>query len=257
MGDSRLSKLKRRWKLTGDIADYVLYQGERLRIGEIKGYADGRLGGPALALDALYQEADGVLDFGLFESRSDASVDDHRQEIFQLFEVLREEWSRSSSAFEMRIDRRDFSGERISLREFLGWHYDSEQDCLVLRSRNSAHLNEYFTRPYLINATCLTDYSILEDQWDARLEIGEGFAYALSNPPYNMRYSDPCEFNTLFQGLCFALFGGLSEELIIYRWDTNWSNYFDAGREWWGTFLWTIQRPGSSSISVIAGSTTD
>lgn len=257
MGDSRLSKLKRRWKLTRDIADYVLYQGERLRIGEIEGYAQGRLGGPALALDSLYKDAHGVLDFGLFESKSQASLDDHKVAIFELFESLTKEWKLSGCALELSRESDEFSGERITVREFLGWQYDARNDCLVLRGRQSGHYNDYFTYPYLLDAYCLTDKSILEEQWDADLQVGQGFAYAFSEPPYTMRYGDRREFNTLFRGLCFALFGGLSDDLEIYRWDTHWSNYFDAGREWWGAFLWTVQRPGSSNIAVIAGSTSD
>ena len=40
-------------------------------------------------------------------------------------------------------------------------------------------------------------------------------------------------------------------------WGTDWSNYFDAGKEGWGTFFWTIRRPGSDFITVIGASTTD
>lgn len=257
MGHSRLNELKRRWELTGEIADFALYQGERLRIGELQGEAGRRLAGPALAMDSLYREAEGVLDFGLFESKNDASPDDHRRAVLQLFAAIIDEWNLSPAVLKLTIDRRDFAAERISLREFLGWHYDRERDCLVLRGRESGYLNDYFTFPYLIDGECLRDHSMLEDQWDSNFEVGEGFAYAFSEPPYGMSSGGPKDLNTLFHGLCFALFGGLSEDLNIYRWETDWSNYFDAGREWWGTFLWTIQRPGSSNIAVIAGSTTD
>lgn len=44
---------------------------------------------------------------------------------------------------------------------------------------------------------------------------------------------------------------------VIYRWSDDWSNYFDQGKEWWGTFFWTILIPDKRRIVVIAASSTD
>ena len=49
----------------------------------------------------------------------------------------------------------------------------------------------------------------------------------------------------------------ISDDLDIWRWETDWTNYFEAGREWWGEYLWTVHRPGSGRVAVIAGSSTD
>tara|TARA_R100001132_G_scaffold27455_1_gene33721 strand:- start:17013 stop:17204 length:192 start_codon:yes stop_codon:yes gene_type:complete len=48
-----------------------------------------------------------------------------------------------------------------------------------------------------------------------------------------------------------------SEDSIIFQWPTNWSNYFEAGDEWWGSFLWSVSNPDGNQIVVIAASTTD
>ncbi|MGY3777087.1 hypothetical protein [Isobaculum melis] len=47
------------------------------------------------------------------------------------------------------------------------------------------------------------------------------------------------------------------QNLIIYRWNDDWSDYFDAGKEWWGTFYWTIYDPSTNRMTVIGASTTD
>ncbi|PTO38765.1 hypothetical protein C6P52_07780 [Enterococcus mundtii] len=45
--------------------------------------------------------------------------------------------------------------------------------------------------------------------------------------------------------------------LTIYKWNDNWSNYFSAGREWMGTFFWTISDTTSNKLIVIGCSLTD
>lgn len=38
---------------------------------------------------------------------------------------------------------------------------------------------------------------------------------------------------------------------------TDWSNYFDAGKEWWGTFYWTVFNKKNNTIMVLGASETD
>ncbi|MEZ4369625.1 MAG: hypothetical protein R3B07_02340 [Polyangiaceae bacterium] len=45
--------------------------------------------------------------------------------------------------------------------------------------------------------------------------------------------------------------------LTIHEWSTDWSNFFDAGREWWGTFCWTIEDPLRKWTTAILASSTD
>lgn len=47
------------------------------------------------------------------------------------------------------------------------------------------------------------------------------------------------------------------ENLEIYSWNDDWSNYFDSGKEYWGTFYWTIYNKKKDMYIVIAGSSTD
>lgn len=47
------------------------------------------------------------------------------------------------------------------------------------------------------------------------------------------------------------------ENLEIYSWNDDWSNYFDSGKEYWGTFYWTIYNKEKGIYIVIGGSETD
>jgi hypothetical protein len=83
-----------------------------------------------------------------------------------------------------------------------------------------------------------------------------GYADAFLDPPYSLKLS-VSDISVLFADVNSALFGGLGPGLSIRRWPTDWSNYFDAGHEWWGAFFWTVLDPSRSRIYVIAASSTD
>ena len=38
---------------------------------------------------------------------------------------------------------------------------------------------------------------------------------------------------------------------------SDWSNYFDAGKEWWGIWCTTIWNPSTRTLAAIAASSTD
>lgn len=43
----------------------------------------------------------------------------------------------------------------------------------------------------------------------------------------------------------------------IESWSTDGSTWFEDGHEWWGSFLWTAERPGLPWITAIAASSTE
>ena len=83
-----------------------------------------------------------------------------------------------------------------------------------------------------------------------------GYAEAFSDPPYGVQLTLE-EINILFSKINTLAFGGLQEMLEIYEWSNDWSTYFDAGHEWWGSFLWTVRHPTQNMIVAIGASTTD
>ena len=43
----------------------------------------------------------------------------------------------------------------------------------------------------------------------------------------------------------------------VYRWNDEFSNYFDAGKEWWGTGLWSVYDYFDRTMVIIGASLTD
>lgn len=86
--------------------------------------------------------------------------------------------------------------------------------------------------------------------------LPEGYLTAFIETPYNINL-EKTEAIELFDQINLSLFGGIDDELEVYDWSGDWTDYFDAGNEWWGAFLWTVRRPSSERIVWIGASTTD
>ena len=76
--------------------------------------------------------------------------------------------------------------------------------------------------------------------------------YAFWETPHTSGYG-PEEFKKVNSGL----FPEGTEELDVYEWTTDWSNYFDDGHEWWGTACWSIYDKRMNRYIVIMASATD
>lgn len=79
------------------------------------------------------------------------------------------------------------------------------------------------------------------------------YTYAFTDPPYPLR-CEKSELQTICKETMGRLFGDLSD-FTIHKWSTNWSNYFEDGREWWGAFLWTLVSSDSRGWWVGASAT--
>lgn len=99
----------------------------------------------------------------------------------------------------------------------------------------------------------------LDNYYDSRPKADRCFSiptplpywFAFLEPPSGTPYlkSDFVEFNNI-------LFPN-KENIEVYRWNDDFSNYFDAGKEWWGTGLWTVYDAKNKVIVVIGASLTD
>lgn len=84
-----------------------------------------------------------------------------------------------------------------------------------------------------------------------------GYKTAFFNPPHSL-WGNIFEQLTLFNELNALLLSPWGDDnLEIYQWPNDWSNYFDAGKEWWGTFFWTIYNRKKELFIIIGGSSTD
>lgn len=71
-------------------------------------------------------------------------------------------------------------------------------------------------------------------------------------PPYQNNYTDAD-----FEKVNSVLFPNGTENLEIYKWSTDWSDYFDDGNEWWGTLCLTVYDGTLNRFAVIMSSATD
>ena len=115
--------------------------------------------------------------------------------------------------------------------------------------------------------------TLSEDDWECtydliaargkQIGVGELFAPprkteklnyrgAFLHPPHGVRYTDAD-----FDRLNAALFPKGTDGLEVYRWTTDWSNYFDDGHEWWGALCLTVYDKRMGRYAVILASATD
>ena len=76
--------------------------------------------------------------------------------------------------------------------------------------------------------------------------------YAFWEPPHTSGYG-PDDFRKVNS----VLFPKGTDELEVYEWTTDWSDYFDDGREWWGTACWSVYDKRMNRYIVIMAEATD
>ncbi len=81
---------------------------------------------------------------------------------------------------------------------------------------------------------------------------GLNYRKAFLCPPHETEY-DGKDFDLVNS----ILFPYGTDKLEVYTWDTGWSDYFNDGREWWGTLCITIYDGSVDRFVVIMASATD
>ena len=82
-------------------------------------------------------------------------------------------------------------------------------------------------------------------------QIPHPIGMSFLEPPYGVPYltSDFVKFHDVM----FPF----KESTIVYRWNDDFSNYFDDGKEWWGTGLWSAYDKITNIFVIIGASQTD
>jgi len=143
-----------------------------------------------------------------------------------------------SDFYQVSIDAEKIDGNSVSLQQFLGKYYSVDKNICAHRGRSSQFLNNYFW---------FGDAELPNNVLDTTkaFECQElGYVYAFFEPPYSIRGSTK-EKEALFRKLETLFFGGFDSRAKIFKWSDNCSNYFDAGKEWWGTYFYTYAAPAS------------
>ena len=187
----------------------------------------------------------GVLNFAVFDDAD--GTDD---------EILSAVAQASKREFDLE-KLRSLGSRRIDERAFFGDWYDRETGSLLLRGSYKTADGMELQNPRLKK---LDRVKIMSGAAPCP-EAGAGgqFAYAFSQPPYPLR-ARPREVQAVFDDIRDFILPPLQWSEI-----SDWSsprlpevsNYFAAGMEWWGVFLFSIHIPSNRRLTIIAGSTTD
>ena len=134
-----------------------------------------------------------------------------------------------------------------------GYAYDREK----LRSLGSRRITE---RTFFGGCYDYERGSLL--MGDASWTTTDGqFAYAFLHPPYGLfPKPQPDEVQAVFEEIRnLILPPGQSREIADWSNDRlpEVSDYFEAGMEWWGVYLFSIYVPSLRRLTIIAGSSTD
>lgn len=159
------------------------------------------------------------------------------------------------SNYTFTYDLTKIKGRPITVSQFLGPYFDLKTRRLLLRGTTNNYFNNYF----YAGDEEKEENVVKPERSNHSPYITQGFAQAFTTPPYNLvrKNTSPLELNKLFLSIIVQLFDIFNEKAVIFQWSDDWSNYFDAGKEWWGSFLWTVHNTSQNYMVGVAASTTD
>ena len=212
-----------------------------------------------------YEREGGMIDFRIFQldtEQEDTPYQKHlavaQQTLISVAEEVNTRLDRIAA--KSKINRKklftmdyDFgvlkdSDKEISLQDFMGWQYEEVSGRIILSGGKLRNWYFYYD-----------DKEVPEKAVAMAEEDREkiGFVYAFLDPPYSFMCGKTIfEKGNFFLDFCRLLFTDISQ-IEVYMWSTDSSNYFDAGKEWWGAFFWTVYNPYQDWYIGIIASTTD
>tara|TARA_B100001063_G_scaffold246993_1_gene289188 strand:+ start:6360 stop:7022 length:663 start_codon:yes stop_codon:yes gene_type:complete len=202
-----------------------------------------------------FDDFGGIIDIKVF--KVDKSISEYNSHFLTAKNSILE-LQNNSRYFKIDFDENKLtgSGRKISVQEFLGPWFDFELKKPILRGFRYLNNMFYFdmeeTDKNIIN---IRDSELFKSDTSELLTIG--FAQAFLNPVHGFRVSNSIyETGKYFIDFCEFLFSDLNE-IEIFKWSTDCSNYFDDGKEFWGTLFCTVYNPKKDYYIGITASDTD
>jgi len=171
-----------------------------------------------------------------------AGLDSHREALRVVFERLGER------SVEKKEEARKMWGDEVA-DKLHPWVYDLNE-----AQPSPLDPKELFYCPNIID----TDYygnARYDAEWepnDENFGTTVPYWYAILEPVQGRR-NKPEDFKKVNE----LLFPNGTEALDIYEWTTDWSDYFDAGHEWYGACCWSIFDKSMNRYVVMLVSATD
>jgi hypothetical protein len=166
----------------------------------------------------------------------------HREALLFVFDWL------AAKSIEDQVNVRKMLGDRIA-DQLHPWIFD-------IRKAQASPIDPqvFFYCPNIIK----TDYNgnvFYDAEWkpnDDNFGTTVPYWYALMEPVHR-RSNKPEDFKKV-NGI---LFPNGTDKLDIYEWTTDWSDYFDAGHEWYGACCWSVYDKSMDRYVVMLVSATD
>ena len=114
--------------------------------------------------------------------------------------------------------------------------------------------NDFFYCPNIV-ATDHSGNNHYDAEWkpnDSNFGTTVPYWYALMEPVHG-RNNKPEDFKNVNE----VLFPNGTDKLDIYKWTTDWSEFFDDGHEWYGACCWSIYDKSMDRYVVMLVSATD
>ena len=127
-------------------------------------------------------------------------------------------------------------GEQIRFDKFIGFDYE-KQDVNV--------------RDY---TNCDLAHSLLEPPYGLNFKINHQHG---TPEYYDVKTKEYSAIYRIFLDDFILLSEYKKDDLVVHRWSDDWSNFFDAGKEWWGNYYWTVYNKRNNTIIVLGASETD
>lgn len=202
-----------------------------------------------------FDDFGGIIDIKVF--KVDKSISEYNSHFLTAKNSILE-LQNNSRYFKIDFDENKLtgSGRKISVQEFLGPWFDFELKKPILRGFRYLNNMFYFdmeeTDKNIIN---IRDSELFKSDTSELLTIG--FAQAFLTPVHGFRVSNSIyETGKYFIDFCEFLFSDLNK-IEIFKWSTDCSNYFDDGKEFWGTLFCTVYNPKKDYYIGITVSDTD
>ena len=197
----------------------------------------------------------GRIDFNFF--KVDKSISEYNSHFLTAKNSILE-LQRNSHYFKLEFEENKMSesGTKISVEEFFGPWFDFKSMKPILRGFKSLNNLFYFdSKEINENIVNVRDLKIFKNE---RSNLSTfGFTQAFLNPVHGFRVSNNIfETGQYFLDFCNYLFSDLNK-IEVFKWNTDCSNYFDDGKEFWGTHFWTVYNPKRGYYIGITASDTD
>lgn len=156
------------------------------------------------------------------------------------------------------FDKLENSGVHISIRDFLGPQFDLSENKPLIKGVKKFY-NSYFYYDTDEDVAYAIDFNERYKKFEFQETDGVSGAFcgAFLEPPYSIRIGESIfEHGKYFLDFCSLLFSDITK-IEIYKWSVDSSDFFEAGKEWWGAHFWTVYNPIKNIYIGAVASTTD